>query len=121
MTPLQQQGALCKAAGRTLATAGTTRKNEALSAIAEILSERQDEWLAANAADVAAAKEAGMIPSMLDRLTLTPQRVADIVSAVRQVIALPDPVRAGGPDGDPAQRSHHRTAAGAPGRHRHHL
>ena len=83
MTPLQQQGALCKAAGRTLATAGTTRKNEALSAIAEILSERQDEWLAANAADVAAAKEAGMIPSMLDRLTLTPQRVADIVSAVR--------------------------------------
>ena len=55
MTPLQQQGALCKAAGRTLATAGTTRKNEALSAIAEILSERQDEWLAANAADVAAA------------------------------------------------------------------
>ena len=92
MTPLQQQGALCKAAGRTLATAGTTRKNEALSAIAEILSERQDEWLAANAADVAAAKEAGMIPSMLDRLTLTPQRVADIVSAVRQVIALPDPV-----------------------------
>ena len=31
------------------------------------------------------------------------------------------PCWAGGPDGDPAQRSHHRTAAGAPGRHRHHL
>ena len=89
MTALQQQGQAAKAASYTLATAGTAQKNAALEAIASILTERQAEWLAANAEDVAAAKEAGMRPAMLDRLTLTPERVAGIVEGVRQVIALP--------------------------------
>ena len=92
MTALQQQGQSAKAASYTLATAGTAQKNTALEAIASILTERQAEWLAANAEDVAAAKEAGMRPAMLDRLTLTPERVAGIVDGVRQVIALPDPI-----------------------------
>ena len=92
MTALQQQGAAAKAATYVLATAGTAKKNEALAAIADILAERQAEWLAANAEDVAAAKEAGMRSAMLDRLTLTPERVAGIVDGVRQVGALPDPI-----------------------------
>ena len=92
MTALQQQGAAAKKASRILATAGTAKKNEALEAIAKILTERQEEWLSANAEDIAAAKENGMRPAMLDRLTLTPDRVAGIVDAVRQVIALPDPI-----------------------------
>ena len=92
MTALQQQGRLAKAASYTLATAGTARKNAALEAIAEILEERRAEWLSANAEDVAAAREAGMRPAMLDRLTLTEERVSGIVEAVRQVIALPDPI-----------------------------
>ena len=92
MTALQQQGAAAKAATYVLATAGTAKKNEALAAIADILAERQAEWLAANAEDVAAAKEAGMRSAMLDRLTLTPERVAGIVDGVRQVAALPDPI-----------------------------
>ena len=92
MTALQQQGAAAKAAAYVLATAGTAKKNRALEAIASILTERQAEWLAANAEDVAAAKEAGMRSAMLDRLTLTPERVAGIVDGVRQVAALPDPI-----------------------------
>ena len=92
MTVLQQQGAAAKAASRVLATAGTAKKNQALEAIAQILTERQDEWLAANALDITAAKENGMRSAMLDRLTLTPQRIAGIVDGVRQVIALPDPI-----------------------------
>ena len=92
MTALQQQGAAAKAATYVLATAGTAKKNAALAAIADILTARQDEWLSANAEDVAAAKEAGMRPAMLDRLTLTPERVAGIVDGVRQVMALPDPI-----------------------------
>ena len=92
MTMLEHQGALAKEAARSLAIAGTAKKNEALAAIADILSARQEEWLEANAADIAAAKENGMRPAMLDRLTLTPERVAGIVDAVRQVIALPDPI-----------------------------
>ena len=62
-----------------------------------------------------------MRPAMLDRLTLTAERIAGIVDGVRQVAALPDPIgvvdkmytRPNGP--------HHRPAAGAPGGHRHHL
>ena len=92
MTILEQQGALAKDASRILATAGTAKKNEALEAIAKILTERQSEWLEANALDIAAAKENGMRPAMLDRLTLNPDRVQGIVDAVRQVIALPDPI-----------------------------
>lgn len=92
MTALQQQGKLARNAAYVLATAGTVKKNEALAAIAEILTARQEEWMAANAADVAAAKEAGMRPAMLDRLMLTPERVAGVVDGVRQVIALPDPI-----------------------------
>ena len=92
MTVLERQGQAAKSAGRTLAIAGTAKKNAALEAIAKALIEKQDLWLAANAEDVAAAKEAGIRPAMLDRLALTPERIADIVAGVRQVAALPDPI-----------------------------
>ena len=92
MTALREQGRRAKAASYTLAAAGTARKNAALEAIADILTERRDEWLAANAEDIAAAREAGTRPAMLDRLTLTEERIAGIVEAVRQVAALPDPI-----------------------------
>ena len=92
MTSLQQQGAAAKAATYVLSTAGTAKKNAALEAITRILTDHQEAWLAANAKDVAAAKEAGMRPAMLDRLTLTPERIAGIVEGVRQVASLPDPI-----------------------------
>lgn len=92
MTALQQQGAAAKAAAHVLSTAGTAKKNAALAAIADTLTARRDEWLSANAEDVAAARESGMRPAMLDRLTLTEERIAGIVDGVRQVMALPDPI-----------------------------
>ena len=88
MTALQEQSRRAKDASYTLAAAGAERKNAALEAIAKTLMERRDEWLAANAEDVAAAKEAGMRPAMLDRLTLTEERIAGIAEAVRQVIEI---------------------------------
>ena len=92
MTALQQQGQAAKDAAYVLSTAGTARKNAALAAIADTLAQHQSQWLEANAQDVAAAKEAGIRPAMLDRLTLTPERIAGIVEGVRQVAALPDPI-----------------------------
>ena len=92
MTILEQQGAAAKQAARKLAIAGTAKKNEALEAIARALEVGAPQWLAANAEDMKEAEANGMRPAMLDRLRLTEQRVADIVAAVRQVIALPDPV-----------------------------
>ena len=92
MSQLKQQGAAAWAAARVLATAGSEQKNRALAAIADTLEREQARWLAANAEDVAAAKETGMRASMLDRLTLTPARIAGITDALRQLIALPDPI-----------------------------
>jgi glutamate-5-semialdehyde dehydrogenase len=92
MIALQQQGAAAKAAARVLALAGTAQKNQALEAIASALEQGAPAWLAANAEDLAAAKAAGMRESMLDRLALTPERIAGIAASVRQVAALPDPI-----------------------------
>ena len=91
-TTLLRQAQNAKAASYILSTAKTAKKDAALRAMAEILSNRQEEWLAANALDLAAAKEAGMRPALLDRLTLTPERIAGIVEGIRQIIALPDPI-----------------------------
>lgn len=48
--------------------------------------------VAANAEDTAKARAAGTAESIVDRLTLTPERIAAIAADVRQVVALPDPV-----------------------------
>jgi glutamate-5-semialdehyde dehydrogenase len=92
MTELEKQGAAAKEARYALSSASTAQKNQALEAIAEILTKRQEEWLSANREDVEEAKRAGMREALIDRLTLTEERVAGIVSSVRQVAALPDPV-----------------------------
>ena len=68
MTVLAQQGAAAKHASRILAIAGETKKNAALSAIADTLKEKKAVWLAANAEDLDAAKAEGMRDAMLDRL-----------------------------------------------------
>lgn len=92
MDTLQLQGRAAREASYILATAGTEKKNEALEAIASVLAKRQEEWLLANARDVAEAESAGMRPALLDRLTLTPERIAGIIEGIRQIIALPDPI-----------------------------
>ncbi|MCI9122332.1 MAG: glutamate-5-semialdehyde dehydrogenase [Oscillibacter sp.] len=92
MTALQQQGAAAKAASYILSTAGTAKKNAALEAIAQALERRQEEILSANRQDLANARDAGMRPALLDRLTLDEKRIAGMVEGVRQVAALPDPI-----------------------------
>lgn len=79
-------------AARSLATATTRRKNEALEAIATAVVERSEEILLANAEDVARGEAEGMSPGLVDRLRLDETRLRGIASAVREVIALPDPV-----------------------------
>ncbi len=94
MTELELQGRRSKEAARILAVMLTEDKNRALLAIANDLSLRQEEILAANEEDMRAAREAGMRPSLQDRLALSPQRLEGIAEGVRQVAALPDPVGA---------------------------
>ena len=71
-------------------TASSARKNAALLAIAERLLSEQEEILAANREDIEASRgRYGEV--MLDRLTLTPERIAGMAQGVREVAALPDP------------------------------
>lgn len=81
-----------KAASRLLASLSSEQKNRALLAMAQAIEENVQEILAANAEDVQAAKEKGISGALLDRLTLTPQRVQDMADGLRDVAALPDPV-----------------------------
>ena len=71
-------------------TASRERKNAALLAIAERLLSEQGEILASNREDLDASRDRyGEV--MLDRLTLTPERIAGMAQGVREVAALPDP------------------------------
>ena len=81
-----------KAASRSLATAPRSVKDAALLAMADALVARGEAVLAANAEDVARARAAGMRPGLVDRLTLTAERIDGIAGALRELAALPDPV-----------------------------
>lgn len=79
-------------ASRVLATLNTLRKNEVLSAIAQVIDEHHDEILSANQKDLDNAVANGMLEGMQDRLRFTPERLRSLSQAVRDVIALPDPI-----------------------------
>jgi len=75
-----------------LRTLTRAQKDAALVAIADRLDDATARIVEANAGDVARAVENGTDPAIVDRLTLTPDRLAAIADAVRDVAALPDPV-----------------------------
>lgn len=81
-----------KIASVALAQASTTVKNAALGAIAEALVANTDSIVAANAVDIARGEKDGMSDGLLDRLRLTPVRVANLAAAARDIVALPDPI-----------------------------
>jgi glutamate-5-semialdehyde dehydrogenase len=83
---------MAKRAARALAQTDTAVKDAALEAIATALESRIDELLAANARDMELAREAGTGDALLDRLRLDEARVGAIARAVRQIVALADPV-----------------------------
>jgi glutamate-5-semialdehyde dehydrogenase len=81
-----------KRASRELATLSSAVKDDALEAIAVALVEHADEILEANARDVELGHEAHLSDALLDRLTLTGGRIAEMAAGVRKIAALPDPV-----------------------------
>lgn len=89
---LTETGRLAKAAARELMTATTVQKNKALAEIAAALEQNCGKIIAANAKDIENGKASGMSTSFLDRLALDEKRVMAIASAVREIIALKDPV-----------------------------
>ncbi|WP_292297916.1 glutamate-5-semialdehyde dehydrogenase [Megasphaera sp.] len=86
-----RKGRDAKEASYVLAAASTAEKNQALAAIADGLVAHEADILAANAVDLQRAREKGMAEAMVDRLTLTKERIAAMAEGVRQVIDLSDP------------------------------
>lgn len=88
----RRKARLAKKAARSLALLSTERKDAALVAVADKLEARASEILAANDKDVQGARERGVSSALLDRLALTPERIAKAAAGVREVVDLPDPV-----------------------------
>jgi glutamate-5-semialdehyde dehydrogenase len=91
---LEQMGRAAKLAGRRLATLSTQVKDGALLAIADEIEAQAPAIIAENERDMAEGRARGLNGALLDRLLLTPQRVAALAADTRNVAALPDPVGA---------------------------
>lgn len=91
MGTTQEQLALARSAKKSINTANTAQKNQALEAMASQLLKATDTILAANQIDMEAAR--GKISEvMLDRLFLDQERIAGMAQGIRALIDLPDPI-----------------------------
>ena len=91
METTQEQLALARSAKKSINTASTALKNQALEAMASQLLKATEAILAANQIDMEAAR--GKISEvMLDRLFLDQERIAGMVQGIRALIDLPDPI-----------------------------
>lgn len=81
-----------RAASRRMGAVTTNQKNDALEAIAQALVREQDRILEVNAGDIERGRERGLADSFLERMLLTPERIAGIAADTRQVATLEDPV-----------------------------
>ena len=89
---LQEKGEKAKKASFELAVLSTAKKNQCLLSIADTLTRQKDIIIAANNTDLAKAREKGMSEALLDRLKLDEKRLTGIISDVRKVVSLDDPV-----------------------------
>ncbi len=81
-----------KEGARTLLKASSERKNAVLLKMAAALLENAGTLKAENRKDLDYAREKGLSPAMIDRLTLTDKRIEEMAAGLREVAALPDPV-----------------------------
>jgi glutamate-5-semialdehyde dehydrogenase len=81
-----------RAAARIVAKASAAQRGNALGALADLLTTREREILAANAQDLAVATADGLAAPMLDRLRLDTARVAALARAVRDIAEQPEVV-----------------------------
>jgi glutamate-5-semialdehyde dehydrogenase len=91
-SPLEQLSRRVAEVAPRVAAASTETKDAALTLAAELLEERTVQIVAANELDVSGAQRADTPPTVVDRLRLTPARIAAMASGLRQVAGLADPV-----------------------------
>ena len=91
---VQELGEAARAAAASMSVADTAQKNRALMAMADAIEAAEPDLLEANAKDLKAARDKGIDAALLDRLELTPARVASMSDGLRSVAAQADPVGA---------------------------
>ena len=92
MIDLNILGQRAQRASRKLAVLRAPEKKRALIAMAEAVQAAQEDILAANRADIDAAREKGTPEPLIDRLALNPGRIAGMTQGMREVAELADPV-----------------------------
>ncbi|WP_244828111.1 glutamate-5-semialdehyde dehydrogenase [Caballeronia sp. TF1N1] len=85
-------GRRARKASRAMARASTAARNAALHAVALAIAEEREALKAANARDLARAREKGHDAAFIDRLTLSDKALDTMVEGLRQVAALADPI-----------------------------
>ena len=89
---MQQIGQNARAASSEIAKADTQLKNAALLALASAIESSRSELAGANEKDMQRGRENGLDAALLDRLQLTPSRIDDMITGLKQVASLPDPI-----------------------------
>jgi glutamate-5-semialdehyde dehydrogenase len=89
---MNEIGQRARKASRAMAKTDTAAKNRALSLIAAAIRRDADVLRAANRRDLDAARDSGLAPAMLDRLTLSDKAIATMAEGLEQIVALPDPI-----------------------------
>lgn len=91
-TYMQMVGREARTASHTMAKVESASKNKALAEIAASIKKNEKKLLAANKADLEAAKAQGLDSALIDRLTLTYKGVTNMVEGLLQIAALADPI-----------------------------
>ena len=89
---VQEQAQKARTAALTLSSATRATKDAALLAMADALAKAETAILEANEHDVSRAEANGISTALIDRLRLSPDRIAGMVEGLRELAALPDPV-----------------------------
>ena len=92
MIDLTTMAAVAKNATRQMALASTNDKNIALKDIARSLERSQKDILSANERDINEGQNNGLSSALIDRLTLTPERLGSMAADVINIASLPDPI-----------------------------
>ncbi len=94
MVDLEKMGRNARDASRILAGLRRDDKDQVIALLADLLNEHQAAVLDANSADIILAEQDELSPAMIDRLRLTPGRLASMAEDLRQICHLDDPVGA---------------------------
>jgi glutamate-5-semialdehyde dehydrogenase len=89
---IEKMARSAKRASKAMTNLSSSAKNRALLTMAEAIEERIEDIKSKNRVDLKEAKEAGLSPALIDRLTLDNKRIKNMAKGLREIAKLPDPI-----------------------------